>query len=394
LALSLAQTGEEGAPVERARSLGPLLEASTTAIDRDRRLPEPVIDALKAQGLLRLLLPRAYGGGEVEPARFVEAVEELARHDASTAWCTGQLGVCAVATAYLAPASARHVFDEGGVLAWGSTSTPVVARAEPGGYRVTGRWSFASGGHHATWLGGHCVVSDSDGTRRYDAKGRSINRTLLFPVNQARWDDDWDVLGLRGTGSDSYSVEDLFVPDEFTLERDLPSERRIDVPLYRLRTEHLYACGFAGVALGVARSMLDALVQLAAGKTPRGFRNTLSESAVVQSEIAQLEATLRSSRHFLYGTLAEVWSAAASGELSMAQRIAVRLAATHCIDQARRIAGATYHLAGSDAIRRSGPFERRFRDLNCISQQMQGRASHFELVGKYLLGTEIEPQFF
>jgi alkylation response protein AidB-like acyl-CoA dehydrogenase len=213
-------------------------------------------------------------------------------------------------------------------------------------------------------------------------------------VQEARWDDDWDVLGLRGTGSDSYSVEDLFVPDEFTLERDLPSERRIDVPLYRLRTEHLYACGFAGVALGVARAMLDALVQLAAGKTPRGFRNTLSESAVVQSEIAQLEATLRSSRHFLYGTLAEAWSAAASGELSMAERIAVRLASTQCIDQARRIASATYHLAGSNAIRRSGPFERRFRDLNSISQQMQGRASHFESVGKYLLGNEIEPQFF
>jgi alkylation response protein AidB-like acyl-CoA dehydrogenase len=120
----------------------------------------------------------------------------------------------------------------------------------------------------------------------------------------------------------------------------------------------------------------------------------MAESPVVQSEIAQLEAALRSSRHFLYGTLADIWSTAASGELSMADRIAVRLAATHCIDQARRVASATYHAAGSDAIRRSGPFERRFRDLNSIAQQMQGRRSHYESVGRFLLGAEIEPLSF
>lgn len=379
--------------LRRAQSLAPLLEASATAIDSDRRLPESVVEAIKAQGLFQLLLPRAYGGGEVAPARFVEVLEELARHDASTAWCVGQLGVCAMAAAYLPPGSAHHIFDDGGILAWGSTTSPVMARPERGGYRVTGRWSFASGGHHATWLGGHCVVADPDGNLRQDARGRTIPRTLLFRAEEVNWSDDWDVLGLRGTGSDSYSVEDLFVPEELSLARDLQSERVIDSQLYRLRSEHMYACGFAGVALGVARSMLDALVRLATEKTPRGFRSTMGESAVVQSEVAQLEAALRSSRHFLYGTVAEVWSAAASGELSMADRVAVRLAATHCIDQARRVANASYHSAGSDAIRGSGPFERRFRDLSSIAQQMQGRQSHYQTVGRYLLGAEFEPQF-
>lgn len=388
-------TGDLDGPLERARSLAPLLEASATSIDRERRLPEAIVEALKAKGLVSLLLPKTYGGGETPPAHFVEVLEELARHDASTAWCVGQLGVCAVAAAYLPPTSAERIFEHGrGILAWGSTTSPMMARAERGGYRVTGRWSFASGGHHATWLGGHCLVAEADGTPRRDAKGQAIPRTLLFRAEEVTWADDWDVLGLRGTGSDSYSVEDLFVPEEFSLTRDLPSERRIDSPLYRLRSEHLYACGFAGVALGVARSMLDALVELAADKTPRGLRTTMSESAVLQSEIAQLEGALRSSRHFLYGTLAEVWSVAASGELSMAERVAVRLAATHCIDQARNLASATYRSAGSDAIRRSGPFERRFRDLNSISQQMQGRRSHYETVGKYLLGVETEPLLF
>lgn len=392
---SVQPTVDLGDPLARAQSLAPLLDTATTSIDRDQRLPRSLVEALQEQGLLQLLLPRAYGGGQTPPARFVEVVEELARHDASTAWCVGQLSVCAMAAAYLAPSSARRVFDQGrGILAWGSTTAPVMARVERGGYRVTGRWSFASGGHHATWLGGHCLVADSDGTPRHDAQGHAISRTLLFPAEEVVWADDWDVLGLRGTGSDSYSVEDLFVPAELTLERDVKAERVIDDALYRLRTDHMYACGFASVALGVARSMLEALIELATRKTPRGLPNTMSERAVVQSEIAQLEAALRSSRHFLHGTLAEAWSGATSGELAMTERTAVRLAATHCIDQARRVAYDTYHLAGSDAVRRSGPFERRFRDLNAIAQQMQGRQSHYESVGRYLLGAEIEPQFF
>lgn len=386
--------GDLDGPLGRARSLAPLLEASATSIDAEKRLPESLVQALKAQGLFQLMVPRSYGGGESAPARFVEVLEELARHDASTAWCVGQAGVCGMAAAYLAPAAAHHIFDERrGILTWGAATSPVMARAERGGYRVTGGWSFASGGHHATWLGGHCLLAESDGAPRRDAKGRPIARTLVFRAEEANWADDWEVLGLRGTGSDSYSVEELFVPEEFSLVRDVLSERRIDSPPYRLRTDHMFACGFAGIALGVARSMLDALVQLATEKSPRGLGTTMAKSAVVQSEIGQLEAAVRSSRHFLYGTLAEVWSAATLGELSMADRIAVRLAATHCIDQAREIASATYHAAGSDAIRRNGPFERRFRDLNAIAQQVQGRRSHYETVGRYLLGAEIEPLF-
>lgn len=380
-------------PLARAQSLAPLLDASTTSIDAAGALPDPVVDALTANGLFHLLLPRAYGGGEVEPGRFVEVVEELARHDASTAWCVGQTGVCAMSAAYLDADAAREVFNGGrGILAWGAPG-PVVARSAPGGYRVSGRWSFASGGHLANWIGAHCVVGDSDGTTRHEPDGRTATRTLLFPADAVRWEDDWDTLGLRGTASDSYSVEDLFVPEAFTLERAHLWERRLDVPLYRMRTDNMYACGFAALALGVARAMLDALVELASTKTPRGFRNPLGESAVVQGEVARLEARLRSGRHYLYGTLDQAWSAVAAGELPIAERVAIRLASTHCIGQGREIAGAVYHLAGSSAIRRGGPFEQRWRDLNTAAQQVQGRWSHYETVGSYLLGEKAETDF-
>jgi alkylation response protein AidB-like acyl-CoA dehydrogenase len=268
-----------------------------------------------------------------------------------------------------------------------------LAIAVPGGYRVTGSWDFASGGHHASWLGGHCVVADADGTPRTTAAGKAVPRTLLFPAAAVEWTDTWEVVGLRGTGSDRYSVSDLFVADEFTLDREDLCERRLDTPLYRFRTDQIYASAFASVALGVARAMLDAFIGLANEKTPRGYRSTLRESEVVQSDVAELEARLRAARHYLFGTVASAWCAAQRGPLSLEDRVAIRLAGTHCIREARRIAAEAYNAAGTTSVFASQPFERRLRDIHAVSQQMQGRRSHLETVGKHLLGLEAPLHF-
>jgi alkylation response protein AidB-like acyl-CoA dehydrogenase len=377
----------------RARALAPLLAASAAEIERARRLPQPLVDAMLEAGLFRMLLPRAYGGGETDPLSFAAVLEEIARHDASTAWCLGQTGVCAMAAAYLPPESARAIWgDRRGVLAWGAAAPPVKALAVEGGWRVTGSWSFASGGHHATWLGGHCIECEADGTPRLKA-GKPVPRTLLFPASAISWTDIWDVIGLNGTGSDKYSVDNLFVPHAFTLDRDDPAERRCAGPLYRFRTDNMYASGFASVALGLARGMLDALVALATEKTPRGYKTTLRMSPVIQTEIAELEARLRAARFYLRGTLEAAWRAAEAGELPMEQRMAIRLASTHTIGEARRVAGEAYAAAGTTSVFAANPFERRLRDINAVAQQLQGRRSHFETVGKYLLGVEAEPLF-
>ena len=377
----------------RAKALGPLIAEVAPAIERERRLPQKLVDAMVEAGLFRMLLPREFGGAESDPLSFVRVLEEVARHDASTAWCLGQTGVCAIASAFLPAASAREIWgDRRGILAWG-TALNVKAIAAEGGWRVTGSWSFASGGHHATWLGGHCIACDADGTPRKTPGGGTVPRTLLFPASKVAWTDTWDVIGLNGTGSDRYTVTDLFVPDAFSLNRDDVAERRQSGPLYRLRTDQLYASGFACVALGIARGMLDAYVATANEKTPRGFKSTMRLNAAIQTEIGELEARLRAARHYVLGTLESAWRSAQQGELSVEDRMSVRLAATHCIREARAIAGDAYNAVGTTAVFAANPFERRLRDINAVSQQLQGRRSHYETVGKYLLGVETETLF-
>jgi alkylation response protein AidB-like acyl-CoA dehydrogenase len=380
--------------VARAKALAPLLQQETAAIERGRRLTPPVVEAMLDAGLFRMLLPRDYGGGETDPLSFVQVLEEIARHDASTAWCLGQTSVCAVASAYLPPDSARAIWgDRRGILAWGAAAPPVKAIAAEGGWRVTGSWAFASGGHHATWLGGHCIICDADGTPRQGSNGRPVPRTLLFPAGKVTWTDIWDVIGLRGTGSDQYAVSDLFVPDAFTLDRDTPAERRVDRPLYRLRTDQLYPSGFACVALGIARGMLDAYVAVANEKTPRGYRSTMRMNAMTQTEVAELEARLRAARHYILGTLDAAWRSVQQAELTIDHRMSIRLAATHTIREARAVANAAYNAVSTTAVFAANPFERRLRDVNAVSQQIQGRRSHYETVGKYLLGVETETLF-
>jgi alkylation response protein AidB-like acyl-CoA dehydrogenase len=297
--------------------------------------------------------------------------------------------------AYLRPDVASEIFgsDPRAILAWGPGSEARAVAVE-GGYRVTGTWNFASGGHHATWLGGYCPIGAPDGTLRQADDGTPVGRTMLFPATSATMIDVWHVIGLRGTGSDSFSVSDLFVPEEHSVARDDPSERRHSGPLYCFTTGSLFAAGFAGVALGIARSTFDAFVDLATSKTPRGFKRPLRDNAVVQSQVAQAEARLSSARLFLLASLEEIWREVGRlGSLTLDQRVRIRLTATYAIHQAKEVVETVYHAAGATAIFSSGAFERRFRDTHAVTQQLQGRQAHFETVGQFLLGLEPDTSF-
>ncbi len=389
------ETGPHAVPSDylaRVRALAPLIAASAEAIERERRLPEELVAAMKQADLFRMLLPRPFGGAELDPPSFVRVIEAIAGHDGSTAWILGQIAVTAMVAARLDPQAAWQIWrDPGAVLAWGPSTN---ARAVPveGGYRVNGTFAFASGCRHATWLGGDCTLAAADGAILRTPDGKPEMRRVLFPIARADMQDIWQVIGLRGTASDGYTVTDLFVPANLTVARiDDPAALRYFAPLYAVSAYSMFACGFAALAIGIARSLLDSFVALALEKTPRGYKNRLREDGVTQSDLGQAEARLRAARMYLMGTLDEAWAEAqGSGTVTLDRRMAIRLASTYAIRQAREVAAWAYEAAGTTAVFTSSAFERRFRDINTAAQQLQGRKSHYQTAGQYLLGIETE----
>ena len=376
----------------RVAALAPLIAGSADEIERSRRLPHPLVAAMKQAELFRMLLPRAYGGGEIDPLSFVHIIEAIARLDASTAWVLCQTSVAAMIAARLSPDAASAMFgDPDAILSWGPSSD-ARALVVPGGYRVSGTFSFASGCWYATWLGGDCAIVERDGSIRRQASGRPETRRVLFPAAGVQMRDIWNVIGLKGTGSDGYIVKDLFVPEEFTVARlDDPAERRIMSSLYALTPYNMFAAGFAGLAVGLARSLVEAFIALAKEKTPRGFKTTLRDDGATQMELGHAEARLRAARMYLFGTIADGWDEARRNNmLTLDTRMAIRLAVTYAIRQAKEVADTMYDAAGTTAVFASSPFERRMRDIHAVALQLQGRKSHFVTVGQHLLGIETE----
>jgi alkylation response protein AidB-like acyl-CoA dehydrogenase len=349
--------------LQRADIAAQAITEASEQIDAERELPAHVLHAMHEQALFRLTLP-------------------------------GWLGMSA---AYLDEQVAREVFGpEDSVLAWGAGEQGK-AVAVDGGFQVNGRWRFASGGKHATWLGGHCKVFDADGSERRNQADKHVDRTVLIRRDVATIADDWYVIGLRGTRSEGYTIDDVFVDDAHTFHRDDASERRCEAPLYvfpttYVPTTYVYASAFSGVALGIARGALDDLRSLAAHKTAHGARSSLRDSPVFQTELAELEAQWGSARAFQQTTLLEAWDDVSKNRvLNIEHRARIRLATTYAINQATEVVQAAYRMAGSTAIFESGPFERRFRDMHAVSQQVQGRRTHFETVGRSMLGLEADP---
>ncbi|MBR1361257.1 acyl-CoA dehydrogenase family protein [Bradyrhizobium ottawaense] len=371
--------------VERARAIAPLIAREADEIERTRRLTPSVVAALIENGFYRALLPQSLGGAEVSIEAFMQMLEEIAKADASTAWCLGQCSVCAMIAASLDRDAAQEIFNEGrSILAWGAIAHE--ARAVAGGYRVTARWDFGSGSRQASWLGAHVRILSADGAPRRNADGSPEVRTILFPATSATLHDVWQAIGLAGTGTDSYEVSDLFIPERFTAFRDVPSGLRETGPLYRIGTGAAFSLGFAAVSLGVARATLDAAIALAREKRPSLTAGAMRDNGAVQGLIGRTEGDLRAARAYLYATATAMWrDLCATGEFGAAHRSAVRLAATWTIHQSTKVVDTAYHMAGATAVFRSNPFERRFRDMHAIAQQIQARDSHYEDVGKAIV---------
>src|SRR6266850_820551 len=206
-------------------------------------------------------------------------------------------------------------------------------------------------------------------------------------------------LDLRVTASDQFALTDHFVPASHAITRDVitresETECREPGPLYRMSAMTCYEVGFAGVALGIARASLDSFVDVAKNKIPRGKKSPLRDNAVVQTNLAQVEVGIRSARAFLLQSMVDIWKQISAGDrLTVDHRITIRMASTNAIHKAREAVDFAYNAAGATAIFESHPLERRFRDIHTVTQQLQGRLSHFETVGAWMMGADADLTF-
>lgn len=375
--------------LDRVDIAGPVVEAGAPEADRTHELTRDGMEALHEQEMFRLLLSKKVGGAELPLPLFVQIVERVAQYDGSAAWCVCQGNGCAMLGGYLIPEIGSEIWQDkpAGVLAWGPGRAE--ATVVDGGYSVNADSVFVSGGHHATWLAAHCsTVEERDGTVRLGADGNPENRTILVPAHEAELSDIWDVVGLRGTGSDGFRLENHFVPENHSIVRDTMIEDAGETTtLYSFTTISVYAMGFASTALGIAQGFLDRFNDLAQEKKPRRITVPLSDMPVVHDEYARAHAKLSAARAYLRNSVDAAWQEAEnSGAATIDQRMAIRLAATHAIHEAKSAVDTLFDTGGTSSVFASAPFERRFRDIHAVALQMQGRKTHFGTVGAYLLG--------
>jgi alkylation response protein AidB-like acyl-CoA dehydrogenase len=386
--LAGASSPDNAGPVERVGRIADVIGGASARNEALRRLAPEVVDALHDQRIFRLLLARALGGEEVDLPTWFVTMEALGQLDASTAWCVGQINGCAAAATSLDAAVARKIWGEPrGALSWGP---PVKSRAEEadGGHRVSGEWMMSSGSRHATWIGLMAAVVDRDGASVPLPPGTTM-RVFLVPATAVEFIENWNVIGLIATNSGGFKVENVFVPHGHSVYLPFPRSPASAGPLSRFPLNNLFGIGFTGVALGIARAMMDIVTALAREKKPWLAKLPLQESALAQFQVGEAEARLRSARSYVELTAQRVWdSVVASGELTVAQRMDIRLATTFAIHEAKAVADAAWDLAGASAIFTANPLERRLRDIRTLTQQLQGRKSHLQDVGAYLLGLE------
>ncbi len=384
---------EAASRLDAARIMARRAAESADHIDKERRLPPELAADMADAGLFRLLVPRSLGGAEMDFMAYLGIVDLFARADGSAAWCVNQNNVFATDAARMPVEAAAEIWsDPRAVVSNGPPTPDTAATPADGGYRVTGQWSFSSGIRHATWVAALSPIRPPGGDgRRTEDRAREI--VLMAPRDQVELLDVWQVNGLRGTGSLSFRAADLFVPAARSYRVD--DAPRESGPLYLVPKVLMFSTGFATVALGVARSALDAAIDIAAGKVPGKWTSKLADHPATQRQIGQAEAAWRSARAFLREAASTLWeSALGNGALEAEERIRLRLAGTHAIREAARVAAVAYDVAGSDGIFESNPVQRRLQDTQVITQQVQGRMTHYDTAGAFYLGLDPKSTYF
>ena len=369
-----------------AEELASWVASESDRIDQEREIPAALFRAIADKKFFRLLVPRSLDGEEMDWLEYLRILEMFAKVDASTAWCLNQNNVFATFAAVMPEQTAKEIWsDPRAVVANGPPNSASAIPVE-GGYQLTGQWNFSSGSPHATWVAGIAPIVSP---KREDSALPDKNevRIMLVPKHEVDFIDDWQVAGLRGTGSLSFKAEKLFVP--FLRTFDPTDKAGKPGALYVISTNLLFASGFATTALGVARAALDTAIGLAARKKQRMEKDLLLDKSTSHRMVGQGEACWGSARAFLHEHTSAVWKSACKNQsLTIEERIGLRLATTHAIRIAAEVVDMAYTLCGSHAIFASNPIQRRFQDIHAITQQIQGRLSHYDTAGQFFLGLE------
>src|SRR5215212_6129189 len=338
------------AVLEAARRLAPLVRENAAKIDADRELPKPVFHALADAGLYLMAVPRAVGGLEVDFPTYVQVIEEIAKADASTAWTVSQGAKWSAYSARMTREAAREIWIDTPRSVVSNTPAPTAkALVVPGGFRVSGRQPFSTGCMHASWIAAHAQVIENGEVRLRD--GKPEVRYCLVPRAQVEIIDAWHTKGMRGTGTHTFEVKDVFVPEERTV---FPHGAPVvsPGPRYKIPLTLGFGAGDGMVALGLARNCINAFFEVAGTKAPRNMHGLLRDQAISQSAVGKAEAALGAGRAYLMQAAREIWEEATTDapKTSLDSRTKLRLAATHAIHLSAKIVQSLYQLCGATVI--------------------------------------------
>ncbi|MGJ0490621.1 acyl-CoA dehydrogenase family protein [Methylobacter sp.] len=376
------------------REIEPIIRQHAPEAERERRLAAPVARAMRQAGLYRLWRPKAFGGFELDPIAGFRIIEEVSRIDSAAGW---NLQI-AVAHDMFAPwfsdQAAQEIFNADAIPV-GAFNPARKAVQVAGGYRISGRTSFVSGAHHATAFIGFAHIHDGD-KLRVDANGMPETRLIAVPASEAEIVDNWNTMGMRGSGSHDVEMQDVFIPEHWAAPWG-PLEKpgsAYEGPLYRLTVWPAIAA-LVAPALGITRAAIDEAIELIINKTPAYGARTLKDYGVVQTQLAQAEAKLGASRAFFFGAFEEAWQEAVAGRpITVALKGRMQLAMTHATLECAKAVSLIHEIAGASGIREEYSFERHFRDVHVITQHGFLSASKLESIGQILLGLDPEWPFF
>jgi alkylation response protein AidB-like acyl-CoA dehydrogenase len=382
--------------LEALHAVEPVIREHAVRSEQETIFAARVVEAFCEQGLYGVYRPEAWGGLESHPLDGITLFEEAARIDGSAGWNLMNNASVDFIGALLPERGAREIFGDPKCVVASAANPPGRAVPVDGGYRVTSRVPFMTGCSEAAWFITAALIVEADGPRTAP-DGTPMLLLTGYPRGEARIVLNWETLGMRGTGSHDVVVEELFVPEHrtATLASREPSSSAYDGPLYRMGLWGTLVPSIASVSLGVARTAIDVVRELARAKVPAYVSGKLADRGVVHRDLARAEAKYRAARALLHQAVGDAFLRAEEGTpLGMDDKLSVQLACTHANVCAAEVVDLVYALAGATAIRKDFPLERCFRDAHTLTQHAFVGAPRFESCGRLMLGVESDWSFF